>query len=248
MISARRSSSRSSTSPTSTTRRRCSRAGAWPRCSRSPRRAPATRWRWRWCSSGVTPSPSDPTRSASTPESVEDAARTLACYHAAIGARVFEHSKVERMAALDLVVVNLLSDDAHPLQALADLLTLRHEWHGDLRGWTVAYVGDGNNVCRSLVLSCRDAGCSVPHRHAERLRAPPAPTSTAWSPRASSPSSAPTRRGRRGCRRRLHRRLDLDGPGGRGRRAAGALSPGSPSTGPSSMPPPRTRCSCTASP
>ena len=97
-----------------------------------------------------------------TRESVEDVARTLACYHAAIGARVFEHSKVERMAALDLVpVVNLLSDDAHPLQALADLLTLRHEWHGDLRGRTVAYVGDGNNVCRSLALAAGMLGCSV---------------------------------------------------------------------------------------
>ncbi len=58
-------------------------------------------------------------------ESVEDVTRTLACYHAAIGARVFEHSKIERMAAVDLVpVVNLLSDDAHPMQALADVLTL----------------------------------------------------------------------------------------------------------------------------
>jgi ornithine carbamoyltransferase len=47
-------------------------------------------------------------------ESVEDVTRTLACYHAAIGARVFEHAKVERMAAVDLVpIVNLLSDDGH---------------------------------------------------------------------------------------------------------------------------------------
>lgn len=95
-------------------------------------------------------------------ESVEDVARTLACYHAAIGARVFEHSLVERMAALDLVpVVNMLSDDAHPLQALADLLTLRHEWRGELAGRTIAYVGDGNNVCRSLALGAGMLGCEV---------------------------------------------------------------------------------------
>ena len=54
-------------------------------------------------------------------ESVEDVARTLACYHAAIGARVFAHRTVERMAAVSPVpIVNLLSDQAHPMQALAD--------------------------------------------------------------------------------------------------------------------------------
>ena len=73
-------------------------------------------------------------------ESVEDVTRTLACYHAAIGARVFEHAKVERMAARRRVpVVNLLSDEAHPMQALADLLTIRQQLrrarrpHGRLR-------------------------------------------------------------------------------------------------------------------
>lgn len=95
-------------------------------------------------------------------ESVEDVTRTLACYHRAVGARVFAHESLERMAALDLVaVVNLLSDDAHPLQALADLLTLRAEWHGELAGRTVAYVGDANNVCRSLALAAGLAGMRV---------------------------------------------------------------------------------------
>ena len=66
----------------------------------------------------------------------------------------------ERMAALDLVpVVNMLSDDAHPLQALADLLTMRREF-GELEGRTVAYVGDANNVARSLALG---AGLSGMH-------------------------------------------------------------------------------------
>jgi len=99
-------------------------------------------------------------------ETVEDVARTLACYHAAVGARVFVHSKLERMvAALDasgspVPVVNLLSDRGHPCQALADLLTLRQRF-GDLSGLTVAYVGDGNNVCRSLVFAAALAGLSV---------------------------------------------------------------------------------------
>ena len=58
-----------------------------------------------------------------TRESVEDVTRVLMGYHAVIAGRVFEHSKLERMAAVSSVpVVNLLSDDAHPIQVLADLL------------------------------------------------------------------------------------------------------------------------------
>lgn len=90
-------------------------------------------------------------------ESVEDVTNTLACYHAAIGARVFDHDHVERMAAVDRVpIVNLLSDAAHPMQALADLLTIRQEL-GRL-DVTVAYVGDANNVARSLALAVGMAG------------------------------------------------------------------------------------------
>jgi ornithine carbamoyltransferase len=105
-------------------------------------------------------------------ESIEDVTRTLACYHAAIGARVFEHAKVERMAALDEVpVVNLLSDDAHPMQALADLLTIRQQF-GSFAGRSVAYVGDANNVCRSLVMAAGMVGMEVrvatPPGHAVR--------------------------------------------------------------------------------
>lgn len=96
-----------------------------------------------------------------TREPAEDIARTLSCYHAAIGARVFEHHKVERLAAAASVpVVNLLSDEAHPLQSLADLLTLRAEFR-EVAGRTVAYVGDPNNVLRSLALVCARAGIAV---------------------------------------------------------------------------------------
>jgi ornithine carbamoyltransferase len=94
-------------------------------------------------------------------ESVEDVTRTLACYHDLLGARVFEHDKVERMAALDVVpVVNLLSDAAHPMQALADLLTIRRHF-GDEAGRSVAYVGDANNVARSLALGAGLRGMDV---------------------------------------------------------------------------------------
>ncbi len=88
-----------------------------------------------------------------TRESVEDVTNTLAGFHGAIGARVFEHSKVERMAAVDRVpIVNLLSDAAHPMQALADVLTILEEF-GSVEGRVVSYIGDSNNVTRSLGLA-----------------------------------------------------------------------------------------------
>lgn len=91
-------------------------------------------------------------------ETPEDVLRTLAGYHAVVAARVFEHEKLERMAALDVVpVVNLLSDLAHPVQSLADLLTIR-QCFGSFDGLTVAYVGDPNNVSRSLSFGCALTG------------------------------------------------------------------------------------------
>jgi ornithine carbamoyltransferase len=94
-------------------------------------------------------------------ETVEDVTRTLACYHAGICARVFAHGSLERMAALGVApIVNLLSDRAHPLQGLADALTLLGEW-GSLEGRVVTYVGDANNVARSLALACGRLGAEV---------------------------------------------------------------------------------------
>jgi ornithine carbamoyltransferase len=94
-------------------------------------------------------------------ETVEDVTRTLGCYHAVIAARVFEHRQLERMVSVSPVpIVNLLSDDAHPMQALADVLTLQ-EAFGSLDGRTVAYVGDGNNVCRSLAIAAALSGMRV---------------------------------------------------------------------------------------
>ena len=91
-----------------------------------------------------------------TREPVEDIAVIMAGYHRIIAARVFEHETLARMVSAidssDLVsasVVNMLSDRSHPLQAFADALTMRQEL-GSLAGKTVAYVGDYNNVARSL--------------------------------------------------------------------------------------------------
>jgi len=94
-------------------------------------------------------------------ESVEDVGRTLSCYHAAIGARVFDHGRLERLAAAASVpVVNLLSDRSHPLQVLADLLTVRRHF-GRLEGLVLAFVGDGNNVAHSLVQAAGLTGLRV---------------------------------------------------------------------------------------
>ncbi|MDQ2727458.1 MAG: ornithine carbamoyltransferase [Actinomycetota bacterium] len=94
-------------------------------------------------------------------EPVEDVVRVLAQYHSVVGARVTDHRVLEAMAAVDVVpVVNLLSDVAHPCQALADLLTLRQAW-GSFSGRRVAWVGDGNNVARSLTLAAALAGIDV---------------------------------------------------------------------------------------
>lgn len=96
-----------------------------------------------------------------TRETVEDVTRIMAGYHAVLAARVFDHHIVERMAAVSTVpVVNMLSDHSHPLQALADTLTMVQEF-GDLKGRAVAYVGDFNNVARSLAEACVLLGAHV---------------------------------------------------------------------------------------
>lgn len=83
-------------------------------------------------------------------ESAEDITHVMAGYHGMLAARVFSHSIVTRMAAVSPVpVVNMLSDHSHPLQALADVLTMQ-QVHGSVVGLPVAYVGDYNNVSRSL--------------------------------------------------------------------------------------------------
>ena len=85
-------------------------------------------------------------------EEVKDVARSLACWVQGIVARTFEHATLEELAEhASIPVINALSDRFHPCQALADFFTLE-ELFGHLRGFEMAYVGDGNNMCHSLML------------------------------------------------------------------------------------------------
>ncbi|HEU4672051.1 MAG TPA: ornithine carbamoyltransferase [Candidatus Limnocylindrales bacterium] len=84
-------------------------------------------------------------------ETIADTARTLSLYVDAIAIRTFAQSRVEELAAAASVpVINALTDEHHPCQVVADLLTLREEF-GALTALPVAFVGDGDNVCASLI-------------------------------------------------------------------------------------------------
>lgn len=94
-------------------------------------------------------------------ETPADIARTLSTYCVAIGGRVFDHRVLTEMAgAVEVPVVNLLSDRAHPCQVLADLLTLLEGW-GELEGRRLAFVGDGNNVAASLAIGAALTGLEL---------------------------------------------------------------------------------------
>jgi ornithine carbamoyltransferase len=100
-------------------------------------------------------------------ESIPDVARVLSRYVDAIAARTFSHQTLEVLASYSSVpVINALSDWEHPCQALADLLTI-YEKKGELQGLTLAFVGDGNNVARSLMLAASLTGMNF------RIASPP---------------------------------------------------------------------------
>ncbi len=91
-------------------------------------------------------------------ESVPDVARVLGRYVDIIAARTFSHQTLESLASYSRVpVINALSDVEHPCQALADLLTI-YEKKGKLKGLTLAFIGDGNNVAHSLLLAAALTG------------------------------------------------------------------------------------------
>lgn len=90
-------------------------------------------------------------------ETLKDVARNLERFCSVVVARVFEHAVLVELAAHSGVpVINALSNDHHPCQALADMMTLR-ERHGKLAGLPVCFIGDGNNVCHSLM----EAACAL---------------------------------------------------------------------------------------
>ena len=94
-------------------------------------------------------------------ESIPDVARNLERWVDALMARVYAHRTLEELAAwADIPVINGLSDLTHPCQALADLLTIR-EHLGSLAGRRLAYVGDGFNVCNSLLFGGALTGMNV---------------------------------------------------------------------------------------
>jgi len=94
-------------------------------------------------------------------EPISDTARVLSGYSSAIVVRTFAQAVLDEMAAFaDKPVINALTDDHHPCQALADLLTIRERF-GSLQGIRVAYLGDGNNVAHSLMEAGALAGMHV---------------------------------------------------------------------------------------
>jgi ornithine carbamoyltransferase len=94
-------------------------------------------------------------------ETIADTARTLARYVDCVMIRTFAHKDVEEMAEWSKVpIINGLTDDYHPCQVLADLLTVQ-EHFGDMKGRKLTYVGDGNNMAHSLMLGCAMAGMDV---------------------------------------------------------------------------------------
>jgi ornithine carbamoyltransferase len=94
-------------------------------------------------------------------ETIEDTAKTLSLYLDCIMARVYDHKDVQTLATYaSIPVINGLSDAFHPCQILADLLTI-HEHKKKLKGLSLAWLGDGDNVCNDLMLGCAKTGISM---------------------------------------------------------------------------------------
>ena len=107
-------------------------------------------------------------------EPVADVARVLSRYVDGIAARTFAHRTVELLAQHATVpVINALSDREHPCQALGDLLTI-YEKKGELKGLTLAYIGDGNNVANSLLLAASLVGMNFSIASPDGYRIPDA--------------------------------------------------------------------------
>lgn len=94
-------------------------------------------------------------------ETISDTAKTISRYANGIMARVFSHKDLELLSDYaEVPVINGLSDLWHPCQALADIFTI-YEYFRTFKGIKVAYVGDGNNVCNSLLIACSKVGLDI---------------------------------------------------------------------------------------
>ena len=94
-------------------------------------------------------------------ETIKDVAKTLSRYVDGIALRTFDHENVVEMAKYATIpVINGLSDFSHPCQALADVYSIREKLKS-LKGKTLAYIGDGNNVCNSLLYCCSKIGINM---------------------------------------------------------------------------------------
>ena len=94
-------------------------------------------------------------------ESVEDTAKTLSRYTDCIMARVYDHDLLEKLSQhASVPVINGLSDSFHPCQILADFMTIK-ENKGKLKGLKIAWIGDGNNVCNSMIYGASLSGITM---------------------------------------------------------------------------------------
>ncbi len=155
-------------------------------------------------------------------ETIKDTAVVLSRYLDGIMIRTFEQADVDELAEhADIPVINGLTDEFHPCQALADVLTIR-ERLGGFEGVRVAYLGDGNNVCHSLMVACAKLGMDFVAATPAGLRALRGGGRLGARGRRGERdrgrADGRRARGRDGGRRPLHRRLDEHGPG----RGAGA--------------------------
>ena len=94
-------------------------------------------------------------------EPIKDIARVLSRYVNGIMARTFEHSAINELAAFATVpVINALTDWSHPCQAMADVFTISEHFE-EIKGVKIAFIGDGNNVARSLAFACAKLGMKI---------------------------------------------------------------------------------------
>ncbi|MEC4847861.1 MAG: ornithine carbamoyltransferase [Nitrosarchaeum sp.] len=94
-------------------------------------------------------------------ETIEDTAKTLSRYVDCIMARVYDHNLLEKLSDSSSVpVINGLSDSFHPCQILADFMTIK-EKKGKFKGLKIAWIGDGNNVCNSMIYGCALSGTKI---------------------------------------------------------------------------------------